>query len=70
MEREIYEGRLKGRRDRAAEKAGLILVGQITGYQSILKQPVSSQEELFAMTLEELTQLADALKTQLTERVK
>jgi len=74
-EREIYELRLKYKRDhkslvqdaKDAEERGVKkgLVGQIHLCQKLLKQPPTSQEELSALPIENLTALLDQLHKQL-----
>jgi predicted transposase/invertase (TIGR01784 family) len=75
-DQELYEARLKARRDRAAEledaraqgDARGILKGQILLALRLLKQEPTSQEVLNAMPLDELAQLARQLEEQLQTR--
>lgn len=77
--RDLYEARLKARRDRVAEMAGSRqegrqagrqegqLVGRILNYQEILNVPQTPETELYERTPDELTELADRLKKQVDE---
>jgi predicted transposase/invertase (TIGR01784 family) len=64
-ERELYEGRLKARRDEASRKQREvqsedrgILIGSIRTCQKLLGQPLTPREELSLLSLDDLTRLA------------
>jgi hypothetical protein len=77
IERERYEARLKGMRDRSCSlfgasqegrKEGLIigaLMGKIFVYQTYLKQPVTPDTALEQLSVQELTQMKNELERQL-----
>jgi predicted transposase/invertase (TIGR01784 family) len=70
LERERYEARIKLQRDASSRVAAAriegSLIGRIQMCQSLLKRPVTSEEELLAMSLEQLQRLVDQLQHELT----
>lgn len=76
IEREIYEGRIKARRDRSSELRGARqegveeglekgqLIGIIQTYEKMLRLPRTSKEELYALPIAELEALAQQLEKQ------
>jgi predicted transposase/invertase (TIGR01784 family) len=70
-ERELYEGRIKARRDEEARKKDReeavdcgIMMMTIWSHQDSLGQPRTPREELSLLSLAELTELAERLKKQ------
>jgi predicted transposase/invertase (TIGR01784 family) len=69
-EREVYQAKLKARRDRNAEIQDARLSGRILAYQEILNLPITPEEDLQTMSLEELQALVEALKKQVAAAVR
>jgi predicted transposase/invertase (TIGR01784 family) len=67
-DREIYEGRLKQRRDRTAELEDAreqgVLIGRIQAYQELFGQAPTSEAELKNLSLEQLSALLEQLRKQ------
>jgi hypothetical protein len=70
LEREIYEGRIKARRDRASERRGALdqgeWIGRILLCQDLLGLPLTPRDELSDKVIEDLISLA----TELQQKVK
>ena len=69
-ERELYEARIKARRDENSRIRGEQLIGRVTAYQELLGLRLSSDDDFAVMAVEELTALAEMLRKQLPASTK